>query len=83
MQTVRHYDATLKAWTVFEGDGQHNVNEMYVKEVRHFLACLDGHEEPICTLQDAAHVQNVLFAAKDSARLGKELRLEEVKCFSR
>ena len=76
---VRHYDAALNVWSIFEADGQRNANEMYVKELRHFLACLDGHEQPICTLQDAIHVQDILDAAKHSAHLGKPVRLDEVK----
>ena len=82
MSVVRHYDAILNKWTVSEGEGQLNSNNMYAREVRHFLSCLDGYEEPVCTLKDAIQVQNILFAAKDSARLGKVFRLDEVNCLS-
>ena len=72
---VRHYDAALNVWSIFETDGQRNANQMYVDELHHFLSCVNGQEKPICTLQDAIRIQEVIFAAKTSARMNMPVRL--------
>ena len=61
--------------SIFETDGQRNANQMYVDELHHFLSCVNGQEKPICTLQDAIRIQEVIFAAKTSARMNMPVRL--------
>jgi predicted dehydrogenase len=77
-QAMRHYDAVQDSWRSYESDGKTNANQMYVEELRHFLACLEGQEKPICTLEDAIRVQSTLFAAMDSAHSGKAFRIGEM-----
>jgi predicted dehydrogenase len=41
-------------------------NEMFVDEMRHFLACVRGEEQPLCTLEDGRAALEVTLAAKRS-----------------
>jgi predicted dehydrogenase len=43
-------------------------NTMFLEEMRHFLACLDGREVPSCTLADGVAALQIALAAKRSAR---------------
>jgi predicted dehydrogenase len=53
-----------------------DVNEMYMAEMRHFLACLAGEEEPRTTLRDAYEALLIGEAVRRSAGSG---RLEAVR----
>ena len=42
-------------------------NEMYLAEVRHFLACLDGRETPLLDADGAARVLDLALAAREAS----------------
>jgi predicted dehydrogenase len=48
---------------------------MFRDELRHFLACLDGAEQPLCTLGDGVAALEVALGALVSAREGRRVRL--------
>jgi predicted dehydrogenase len=50
-------------------------NHMFRDELAHFLSCIDGHAEPICSLEDGAATLRVCLAALESARTGKRLHV--------
>ncbi len=46
-------------------------NQMYLDELRHFLKCLDGEEEPCLDVSEAARVLEGALAAKESAKTAR------------
>ncbi|MCS7002316.1 MAG: Gfo/Idh/MocA family oxidoreductase [Dehalococcoidia bacterium] len=64
---VSLYTAATREWQTFPLPPDWDVNTMYVDEMRHFLACLRGEEEPIHDVVDAARTLAVALAAKTAA----------------
>lgn len=59
-------------------DSTPNVEEQdsFANEIRHFLDCVKTREEPISSADDGVLVQKMLNGIYDSARLGKEIKLD-------
>jgi predicted dehydrogenase len=66
---VRHYSAQSKSWEFHSNPDNWQPNQMYLDEMRHFLACLAGEEEPELNVNEAAKVLRIALAAKESAQL--------------
>jgi predicted dehydrogenase len=49
---------------------------MFMDEVRHFLSCLSGAEQPAVPLQDGIAVLRVALAVKDAIRTGRTVEVE-------
>ena len=56
---------TKGTWETFPSTGQ--LNDMYVEEVRHFLACMRGEARPACDGWDGLETMKVIEAARRSA----------------
>jgi len=52
-------------------------NDMFLDELRHFLACLDGKEAPACPLEDGVQALRVSLAALRSAHERRPFGLAE------
>ena len=65
--------SSTKGWTypVFEEFWNYGIPH----EMRHFANCVRGTEEPIVTGEDGRVVQEVIYAAYESARVGKKVPL--------
>ena len=50
-------------------------NDLFMSELRHFLACLDGRETPVVSLRDAAGSLRLALAIKQSIVTGETVRL--------
>jgi len=50
-----------------------DTNEMYVDELKHFLACRNGHEPPLATGADARRVLELALAARRSSEERSEI----------
>lgn len=50
-------------------------NSMFMSEMRHFLSCINGKEQPLCTLDDGIAALRIALAAKQSV---KEKRMVEL-----
>jgi predicted dehydrogenase len=50
-------------------------NQLFLDELKHFLACLQGHEMPVVTVQDAWQSLRMALAAKESLETGKIVEL--------
>jgi predicted dehydrogenase len=48
-------------------------NSMFLDEMRHFLACLEGRETPLCTLEDGRAALEIALAALRSAAEGRSI----------
>ncbi len=48
-------------------------NEMYIEEMKHFLACVRGEEVPLVSVADGLRVLEIALAAKQSAQSRREV----------
>ena len=68
--TVEHFNENgeLQKRDSFEG---FNRNQMFMEELAHFFACIEGRETPIVLLRDGAQSLRMALAAKESLETGK------------
>lgn len=57
-------------------EAAYDINQMYVEELRHFLRCVSGLDQPCADVAWAARVTQVALAAKASARTHQPVELE-------
>lgn len=62
---VRLFDPRINRWEVYPSGGQ--LNDMYLEEARHFLACVRGETVPACDGWDGLKTMRVIEAARRSA----------------
>ena len=67
---VRLFEARRSGWQVFRQEGVER-NDMFVAEMQHFLACLEGQETPVVDVEEGAKVLQLALAARESAETGK------------
>lgn len=72
---ARLYRAAEGAWQVEHAPAGFERNDMFLDEMRHFLAVARGEAQPLCTLEDGVRVLQVALAAHQSARQGQEVKL--------
>ena len=72
---VQLYSARDDRWHQYPDPEGYNSNQMYLDELKHFMRCLDGEEEPSLGLTDAKRVLELALAIKDSMRTGERRRL--------
>lgn len=53
--------------------------DLFVDQMRHFLACVDGRARPSCPLEDGVAALRIALAAKRAAHEGRRVSLEEVR----
>ncbi len=70
---VRLYTAQEKRWDNFPMTP--NANEMYIREMEHFLACVRKETTPLVNGVEGMRVLRIALAAKESARMRKEIPL--------
>jgi predicted dehydrogenase len=71
--TVRRYELASAAGTV-EWDNSVDRNEVFLAELRHFLACVRGEETPVVELSAGADVLRIALAARRSLENGEATR---------
>jgi predicted dehydrogenase len=72
---TRLYDAAAGAWRSFPAPAGWETNDMYVAELEHFLACLDGEAEPAQDLRAGRRALEIALAALASAENGVVVKL--------
>lgn len=65
---IRIYGPTPDEYTVLPQKMSVTVNQMYLDEMAHFIACLAGRETPIMNIQSGREALRVAFAAFESAQ---------------
>ena len=74
-----HVDLRQNTVTVFDGEGNTTEssafpelqrNQLFLEEMRHFLACLEGRETPGVSVRDGARSLTIALAAKQSLETG-------------
>ena len=66
-------DGKIAEATSFEGFDR---NQMFIDELRHFLACMDGKEKTLISLRDGAQSLRMALAAKESMASGSAIELK-------
>lgn len=61
---ARRFCVETKEWEAIAPPHRYERNEMFIEEMRHFLACIRGEARPACTLQDGVAALKVTMAAK-------------------
>jgi predicted dehydrogenase len=68
-----HLNGRLEASTRFEFER----NQLFIDELKHFLACIDGQEKPVVTLRDGWQSLRMALAIKRSLATGDVVKLDE------
>src|SRR5262249_21701259 len=48
-------------------------NDLFMAELEHFFDCIDGSDEPLCSLRDGERVMRICLAAKQAALEGRRM----------
>src|ERR1044071_7682623 len=73
--TVRWFSAQTKEWKVYSNPPEWEPNQMYLDEMKHFLRCLAGKEDPAQDVFEAARVLQIALAARKSAQQQRWIKL--------
>lgn len=66
---VRLFEVGQSDWQVFSRQVRQR-NEIYLEEMRHFLACLEGREKPVVDVEEGARILRLALTARASAENG-------------
>lgn len=70
------FEARKGEWEIFR-EGDYHRDASFVEEMRHFLACLDGSEQPVIDLRTGVEDLRIALAAHESAATGRVVKLEK------
>ncbi len=68
---VRAYQAASDEWVQFNFDGERN--EMYIAELRHFIAAVENDSKLLIPLEQGVRVLQICLTAKKSAQAGRRV----------
>ncbi len=68
---ARIYRAKTDAWESHLVPEGFDRNDMFLKEMEHFIRVIDGKEEPICTFEDGVKTLEVAMAIHESSKTKK------------
>ncbi|MEW6566797.1 MAG: Gfo/Idh/MocA family oxidoreductase [Chloroflexota bacterium] len=68
------YTAARESWESFAPPAGFERNDLFLAEMRHFLAVIEGREAPRCTLEDGVRALQLALAVHASARTGADIR---------
>ena len=74
---VQCYSVKNGDWSVYRNPDGWSPNQMYLDEMRHFIACLDGREQPLLNATEATRVLAIALAAKAAAEDGRVVKLKK------
>jgi len=78
-KSVLLYEVRNRKWRYFKEDKDYDPNQMYLKEIKHFLNVLRGKEKSITNIYEAKQVLEVILAAKESSRLKHFINIKRDK----
>lgn len=80
---TRIYRAEKKDWEVYPLPAAWERNVMFMEQMKHFRAVVNGKAEPACTLADGIRVQRLVEAIHASQRSGRVIELAQGKAAAR
>lgn len=72
---IKYYLAESKEWQICPLEREPDVNRMYIEEMKHFIACLSGKENPAQDVFQGKKALQIALAARDSSARGRTIRL--------
>jgi predicted dehydrogenase len=72
---ARIYNPASNSWETYAPPHGFDRNEMFLEEMRHFLAIVRGEVSPSCTFEDGERVLHLALAIKESSKQGKTIKL--------
>ena len=75
---VRHFAARRGSWTTFVQPAGWEINQMYLDELNHLLACVRQGCQTTLPIFQAAEVMSIAFAARKSADTGRRISTKEM-----
>ena len=72
-RTLRHYSRDDKAYHCYYEGLNANVNDLYLDEIGHFLACVEGRAQPLIGLEEGKRLQEIIERIRNSSESGKLL----------
>ncbi|MDR3574587.1 MAG: Gfo/Idh/MocA family oxidoreductase [Anaerolineaceae bacterium] len=72
---LRLFQAENKVWKELPAPANFERNDMFLDEMRHFLAVARGQAEPVCSLADGERVLQIALAANQSSQSGQRVDL--------
>jgi predicted dehydrogenase len=72
---VRCFRPEERRWVELHPAVELDRNGMYIEEMRHFLACVRGHETPGISLLDGRRVLEIALGVKRSSETGQVIRI--------
>jgi len=69
------FSSLTKAWTDLHPAQSIDRNDMYLRELRHFLDCIKGMTEPVISGEDGRRVLQIALAARQSSIEQRVVRL--------
>jgi len=75
---VRFYRASTDLWESFLAPVGFDRNDLFLAELRNFLAIERGLEEPFCTLRDGIEAVRIVPAFYQGAQTGQRVKLDHV-----
>lgn len=61
------YRAAAESWESVAPPAEFERNTMFLDEMRHFLACVAGGDQPLCSLDDGIQALEIILAAHESS----------------
>jgi len=72
--TVKAYDHASRKWETFSHEPSYD--RMYVDEIDHFFACVEGGGKPVVDLRDGYRVQRIIDACARSSASGRWVAID-------
>lgn len=73
---VKWHSQLRGRWKKIEVLESFDRNALFIDEMRHFMYCIAGKEQPLCTLDDGIKALKIVLAAKESAANGRVIKLK-------
>ena len=73
------YVADLKRHHTYSIPENYTRNDLFIDEMKDFLAAVQKRKEPSCTLEDGVHALQIALAAKKSSQQGHHIKLNQAK----
>ena len=64
---VHHYLNENKQWKQYPLKEGFSRNDLFLEEMKHFISCVDGSQQPVCTLEDGVYAQRLIEAVYQSS----------------
>ena len=72
---VKSFDGKKKQWEILYQDSEEDKNAMYLKELKHFLMCIDSGCSPLVDGRSGRRILEISLAAELSAKEGRVVQV--------